>query len=53
MRAADLFAAGAIAGAVVVWLWGKEIEDLLGEKMRDARTQAADAIGAIEDTVRA
>ena len=53
MRAADVFAAGAIAGAVVVLLWGKEIEDFLGEKMRDARTKAADAIGAVEDTVRA
>jgi hypothetical protein len=53
MRAADLFAAGAVTGAVVVWLWGKEIEDFLGGKMRDARTQAADAIGVVEDTVRA
>jgi hypothetical protein len=38
---------------MVVWLWGEKIEDFLGEKMRDARTQAADAIGAVEDTVRA
>ncbi len=53
MRAADVFAAGAIAGAVVVWLWGKEIEDFLGGKIRGAREQAADAIGAVEDTVRA
>jgi hypothetical protein len=52
MRAANVFAAGAIAGAVVVWLWGKEIEDFLGEKVRDARTQAADAIGTVEDAVR-
>ena len=53
MRAADVFTAGAIAGAVVVWLWGKEIQDFLGAKTREARTQAADAIGAVEDTVRA
>ena len=53
MRSADAFAAGAIAGAVVVWLWGKEIEGFLGGKMRDVRTQAADAIGAVEDTIRA
>ena len=53
MRAADVFAAGAIAGAVVVWLWGKEIQDLLGAKTREVRTQAADAIGAVEDTIRA
>ena len=42
-----------ITGAVVVWLWGKEIQDFLGAKTRDVRTQAADAIGTIEDTVRA
>jgi hypothetical protein len=53
MRAADVFAAGAIVGAVIVWLWGEEIEDFLAEKMRDVRTQAADTIGAVEDTVRA
>ena len=48
-----VFVAGAIAGAVVVWLWGKEIEDFVGEKVRGARTQAADAIGAVENAVRA
>jgi hypothetical protein len=48
-----MFAAGAIAGAVVVWLWGKELEDFVGGKIRGARTQAADAIGAVEHTVRA
>ena len=53
MRAANVFAAGVIAGAVVVWLWGKEIQDFLGEKTREVRTQAADAIGTVEDTVRA
>jgi len=53
MRAADVFTAGMIAGAVVVWLWGKEIQDFLGAKTREVRTQAADAIGAVEDTIRA
>ena len=53
MRAADVFTAGAITGAVVVWLWGKEIQDFLGAKTREARTQAADAIGVVEDTIRA
>ena len=48
-----MFTAGMITGAVVVWLWGKEIQDFLGAKTRDVRTQAADAIGTIEDTVRA
>jgi len=53
MHTAEVFTAGAIAGAVVVWLWGKEIEGFLGDKVRGVRTQAADAIGAVEDTVRA
>ena len=53
MRAAEAFTAGAIAGAVVVWLWGNEIQDFLGAKTREVRTQAADAIGAVEDTIRA
>jgi len=53
MRASDVFIAGLIGGAVVVWLWGKDIEDFLGATTREVRTQAADAIGAVEDTVRA
>jgi hypothetical protein len=53
MRSADMFAAGAVVGAVMVWVWGKEIEGFVGDKIRGARTQAADAIGAVEDTVRA
>jgi hypothetical protein len=53
MRAADAFGAGMITGAVVAWLWGKEIQDFLGAKTREVRTQAADAIGAVEDTIRA
>jgi hypothetical protein len=53
MRTAEVFTAGALAGAVVVWLWGKEIQDFLGATTREVRSQAADAIGAVEDTVRA
>jgi hypothetical protein len=53
MRAAEVFTAGAIAGAVFVWLWGNEIQDFIGAKTREVRTQAADAIGAVQDSVRA
>ena len=52
MRAADVFTVGMIAGAVVVWLWGKELQDFVGAKTHEVRTQAADAIGAVEDAVR-
>jgi hypothetical protein len=53
MRGPEVFTAGAIAGAVLVWLWGNEIQDFLGAKTREVRTQGADAIGAVEDTIRA
>jgi hypothetical protein len=53
MRASDVFVAGMIAGAVVVWLWGREMQDFLEGKTREVRTRAADAIGTVEDTVRA
>jgi hypothetical protein len=52
MRAADVFAAGAIAGALAVWLWGKDLQGFLGEKTREARTQTADAVEAVADTIR-
>ena len=52
MRIADVFAAGAIVGAAVVWLWGKDIQDFFEVKTREARTQTADAIGTVADTVR-
>ena len=53
MRAAEVFTVGMLAGAVVVWLWGKEIQDFLGAQAREVRTQAADAIGTVEAAVRA
>jgi hypothetical protein len=53
MRSADVFAAGALTGALFVWLWGEDIENFLRAKTRDARTHTADAIGVVADTVRA
>jgi hypothetical protein len=49
MRASDGFILGAITGAVVVWFWGKEIEDYLQGKTRGVRTKAAEGLRAVEE----
>jgi hypothetical protein len=36
-------------GAAVVWLWGREIGEYLGEKTRGVRTKAADGVRAVEE----
>jgi hypothetical protein len=48
MRCGEAFVLGTMAGAVVVWLWGKTIED----RIAAIRTRAADGIQAVEETVR-
>lgn len=53
MRTVDVFTAGAIAGTVFVWVWGREIQDFLGQKTREVRGQTADAIATVADSVRA
>lgn len=53
MRSADAFFAGAVAGAVAVWLWGDELQRFIGARARDAREQTADAIEALADSIRA
>ncbi len=49
MRTSEAFVLGAIMGAVVVWLWGREIEAYVGEKTRGVRTKAAEGIRAVEE----
>ena len=53
MRTADVFLAGAVAGALAAWMWGEELQTFLGTKTREARAQTADAIETVADTVRA
>jgi hypothetical protein len=53
MRTADVFLAGAIAGALAAWLWGDELETFISGKTREVRAQTADAIETVADTVRA
>jgi hypothetical protein len=50
MRTSEAFVLGAIMGAVVVWRWGKEIEENVEERMRGVRTKAAEGVRAIEET---
>jgi gas vesicle protein len=49
MRTSQTFVLGAITGALVVWLWGRDIEDYIGEKTRGMRTKAAEGIRAVEE----
>jgi pyruvoyl-dependent arginine decarboxylase (PvlArgDC) len=53
------FLAGAIAGALAVWMWGDDLHGYLAEKTRGVRTRTADQIQAlataaeqIESTIR-
>lgn len=50
MRTSEAFVLGTITGAVVVWLWGREIEDYVGGKTRGVRKKAADGMRAVEET---
>lgn len=49
MRTSDAFVLGTITGAVVMWLWRKELEDYVGDKTRGVRTKAAEGMRAVEE----
>src|SRR3989304_492680 len=49
MRTSEAFVLGVITGAVVVWLWGREIENYVGEKTRGMRAKAAEGLRAVEE----
>jgi gas vesicle protein len=50
MRTSGAFVLGAIIGAAVVWLWGREMEEYVEEKTRGVRTKAAEGVRAVEET---
>ena len=52
MRRDEVFLLGAVAGAVVVWLWGPKLEDRIERKTRRVRAKAAERIRAVEATIR-
>lgn len=47
MRTGKAFVLGAIMGAAVVWLWGREMEEYVAERTRGVRTKAADGVRAV------
>ena len=50
MRISGAFVLGAIMGAAVVWLWGREMEVYLEERTRGVRTKIAEGVRAVEET---
>jgi gas vesicle protein len=50
MRTSEAFVLGAIVGAAVVWLWGREMEGYVEERTRGVRTKAAAGVRAVEET---
>jgi gas vesicle protein len=49
MRTAGVLILGAIMGAAVVWLWGREMEEFVEDRTRGVRTKAAEAVRAVEE----
>ena len=50
MRTSQAFVLGAMGGAVVAWLWGRELEEYVGERTRGVRSKAADGVRAVEES---
>jgi hypothetical protein len=50
MRGSKVLVLGAVVGAAVVWLWGREIEAYAQEMMRGVRMKAADGVQTLEAT---
>jgi hypothetical protein len=51
MRTGKVFVLGAIIGAAVVWLWGREMEKYVETKTRGVRTKAAEGVRAVEEVL--
>ena len=49
MRISGAFVLGAVMGAVVVWLWGREMEAYVEESTRGVRTKVAEGVRAVEE----
>jgi hypothetical protein len=49
MRTSGALVLGALIGATVVWLWGREMEDFVQERTRGVRTKAAEGVRAVEE----
>jgi len=49
MRTGEAFILGTVTGAVVVWLWGRELGAYAAERTRGVRAKAAEGIRAVEE----
>jgi hypothetical protein len=47
MRSSEAFVLGAIVGAAVVWLWGRDMEEYVEERTRAVRMKAAEGVRAV------
>ena len=50
MRISKVFVLGAIVGAGVMWLWGRQVQECLQESTRGLRTRAARGVRAVDET---
>ena len=48
MRTLEAFILGTITGAVIIWLWGRELPGSVQGKTRGVRAKAAEGIRAVE-----
>jgi hypothetical protein len=49
MRSSGAFVLGAVMGAAVAWLWGRQIEEYVQERTRGVRLKAAEGVRAVEE----
>ena len=49
MRSGEIFVLGTITGAVVAWLWGRDIQGYVGEQTRGVRARAAEGMRAVDE----
>jgi ABC-type dipeptide/oligopeptide/nickel transport system ATPase component len=49
MRTSEAFVLGAIMGAAIMWLWGRQMEEYVKEKTRGVRTKAAEGVRTVEE----
>jgi hypothetical protein len=50
MRTIGAFVLGALTGAAVVWLWGRQMEGYVSQKTRGVRMTVAEGVRAVEGT---
>ena len=53
MRTSGVFVLGALMGAAMVWLWGQDVEEYVGEKTRGLRMKAEEGLRTVEEKAEA